>query len=161
MPALASVIPSSARVVIALIALAMASVASGCADDTADIAANREILDALPVYAGAERTDVSDNPYFTDSGERVGYTTNVIYDPPDGTTDREVIDFYMETMPAEWDRRAQEIPIVEAGSGEQRGVILGAAFTRGEATVSVNTDNMMPDAPGTFEVAIDHNGAQP
>jgi len=151
-----------ARVLAALVAcVAYGMFAVACDDEDTDIAANHEILDDLPVYPDAERTDVTDNPYFTDSGDRLGYTTNVIYDPPDGTTDREVIDFYMGSMPDEWERRVEEIPIYEIGNDEPQGFILAAAFIRGEASVSVNTDNMMAGAPGTFEVAINHKGAPP
>jgi hypothetical protein len=53
-----------------------------------------------------------------------------------------------------------EVPIVEIGTGEQKGRVLLVEFSRGTAIVSVNTDNMFEGGPHTFEVAIDCRGAK-
>jgi len=90
----------------------------------------------------------------------IGWTTNVIYKAPPEMTDQEVIEFYVQNMGQDWQGRVEEVPIVEVGTGEQKGRVLHVEFSRGTAIVSVNTDNMFEGGPHTFEVAIDCRGAK-
>ena len=142
------------------IALAVAAAACGT-DKDSYVRDNERLLEALPSVPGAERLTVEHNPYYEEhGGPPVGWTTNVIYEAAPEMTDREVMDFYLESMGEDWQPHVEEIPIVEVGTGERKGTAQLLYFTRGTAVMSVNTDNMYAGGPQTFEVAVDHRGAR-
>jgi len=150
------------RSVIAVAGIALALAATACGPDEASyVHRNEGILEALPALPGAERLSMEHNPYYEEGGwAPIGWTTNVIYKAPPEMTDQEVIDFYVQNMGEDWQGRVEEVPIVEVGTGGQKGRVLQAQFSKGTAIVSVNTDNMFEGGPHTFEVAIDFRGAK-
>jgi len=141
---------------------ALVVVAAACgADEGSYLKQNERILEMLPEATGAERLEVEHNPYYEDwGGPPIGWTTNVIYRAPPEMTDQDVISFYLENMPDGWQPKGEEVPIIEAGTGERKGRVLLVGFTQGTAVGGVNTDNMHEGAPHTFEVSIDHRGAR-
>lgn len=75
-------------------------------------------------------------------------------------TDDEVVEFYIQSMSEDWETKVEEVPILEGVTGEQKGTVILVGFTQGTAVVGVNTDNLYPGGPRTFEVSIDHQGAR-
>jgi hypothetical protein len=150
------------RLVIVVAGIALALAATGCsADEASYVRQNEDILEALPALPGAERLSTEHNPYYEEWGwAPIGWTTNVIYKAPLEMTDQDVIDFYVQNMGQDWQARVDEVPIVEIGTGEQKGRVLHVEFSRGTAMVWVNTDNMFEGGPHTFEVAIDCRGGK-
>jgi len=150
------------RLVIAVAGIALALAATACGADIASyIHQNEGILEALPALPGAEWLSTEHNAYYDERGwAPIGWITNVIYKAPPEMTDQDVIDFYVQNMGQDWQGRVEEVPIVELGTGEQKGRVLQAQFSRGTAIVSVNTDNMFEGGPHTFEVSIDYRGAE-
>ena len=141
-------------------ALALAAIACG-ADIASYVYHNESILEALPALPGAEWQSTEHNAYYEERGwAPIGWTTNVIYKAPPEMTDQDVIDFYVQNMGQDWQGRVEEVPIVEIGTGEQKGRVLHVEFSKGTAIVSVNTDNMFEGGPHTFEVSIDYRGAE-
>jgi len=150
------------RPVLFVAGIALSLVATACgADKGSYVRENERILEALPEPPGAKHLTTGHNPYYDEwGGPPIGWTTNVVYSAPPEMTDQQVIDFYVQNMGQDWQARVEEVPIVEIGTGEQKGRVLSAQFTRGVAQVSVNTDGMMGDGPYTFEVAVDHRGVR-
>lgn len=150
------------RLAIAVAGTALALAATACGPDIASyVHRNEGILEALPALPGAEWLSTAHNPYYEERGwAPIGWTTNVIYKAPPEMTDQEVIDFYVQNMGQDWQGRVEEVPIVELGTGEQKGRVLQVEFSKGTAIVSVNTDNMFEGGPHTFEVSIDYRGAE-
>jgi hypothetical protein len=150
------------RLVIAVAGIALASAATACVADVASyVHKNESILEAMPALPGAEWLSTEHDAYYDEQGwAPIGWTTNVIYKAPPEMTDQDVIDFYVENMGQDWQARVEEVPIVELGTGEQKGRILQAQFSKGTAIVSINTDNMFEGGPHTFEVSIDHRGGE-
>jgi hypothetical protein len=150
------------RSVIAVAGVALALVATACGADIASyVHQNEGIREALPALPGAEWLSTEHNPYYEEGvWGPVGWSTNVIYKAPPEMTDQDVIDFYMQNMGQNWQGRVEEVPIVELGTGEQKGRVLQVEFSKGTAIVSMNTDNMFEGGPHTFEVSIDYRGAE-
>ena len=140
------------------------SLVSCGADRGTYVAANEEILASLPVPEGAEEKSLSSSAYFlTDQSGADGYTTNVVYTVAEGTTDEEILQFYVDTLGREWDHCRQEVPIIHPGAPvgpapTPVGRVLHATFFRDGVSVSVMAENLSPTAYfGTFEVDVDHN----
>ena len=128
------------------------------------VAANETILGSLPVPEGAEEKSRSSSPYFlTDQPGTDGYTTNVVYAVAEGTTDEEILEFYVDTLGREWDHCREEVPVIQPGAPvgpapTPIGRVLSETFFRDGASVSVMAHNLSPTTYfGTFEIAIDHN----
>ena len=147
---------------LSLTGIALAVTVAACGTDKDSyVRENERILEALPQIPGAERLAVEHNPYYEErGGPPIGWTTNVVYEAAPEMTDREVMDFYLDSMGEDWQPHVEEIPIVEVGTGERSGTALLLDFTRGTAVVSVNIDNMYAGGPHTFEVVVDHRGAK-
>lgn len=150
------------RLAITVAGIALALAATACVADVASyVHKNESILEALPALPGAEWLSTEHNAYYDERGwAPIGWTTNVIYKASPEMTDQDVIDFYLQNMGQDWQGRVEEVPIVEFGTGEQKGRVLLVDFRRAPALVSVNTDNMYEGGPHTFEVAIDYRGAE-
>ena len=150
------------RLVIAVAGIGLALAAIACGADVASyVYHNESILEALPALPGAEWLSTEHDPYYEEGvWGPVGWTTNVIYKAPPEMTDQDVIDFYVQNMGQDWQSRVEEVPVVELGTGEQKGMVLQVEFSKGTAIVSMNTDNMFEGGPHTFEVSIDHRGAE-
>jgi hypothetical protein len=150
------------RLAIAVAGIALALAATACGADIASyVHQNESILEALPALPGGEWLSTEHNPYYEERRwAPIGWTTNVIYKAPPEMTDQEVIDFYVQNIGQDWQGRVEEVPIVELGTGEQKGRVLQVEFSKGTAIVSVNTDNMFEGGPHTFEVSIDYRGAE-
>ncbi len=151
-------------VVAAAVVFLGVSLVSCGADRGSYVAANETILASLPVPEGAEEKSRSSSAYFlTDQPGADGYTTNVVYAVAEGTTDEEILQFYVDTLGREWEHCRGEIPVIPLGApvgpaptpiGRQ----LSETFFRDGAEVSVLADNLSPVRyAGTFEVSIDHN----
>ncbi|UCH86319.1 MAG: hypothetical protein JSU97_07240 [Dehalococcoidia bacterium] len=150
------------RLAIAVAGIGLALVAIACGADVASyVYHNEKILETLPALPGAEWLSTEHDPYYEEGvWGAVGWTTNVIYKAPAEMTDQDVVDFYVQNMGQDWQEQVEEVPIVEIGTGEEKGRALQVEFSKGTAIVSVNTDNMFEGGPHTFEVSIDHRGAE-
>jgi hypothetical protein len=129
-----------------LLALAAAGLLAGClhAETDVDVKQNERILAGLPVPAGAEVEQVRSAPYEEEGGPAKGQTTTAIYRAPPGASASRLVDFYTERLRS-WRCRREEV-----------GALL-LHCTRGDALVSVNTENMAARPP-RFEVVVDHDG---
>ena len=88
-----------------------------------------------------------------------GYTTNAVYAARSGTSSSTITAFYSERL-AGWAVTEEEIPVFEVRTRKQVGAVQVVTFRRGAACVSVNTDGFVDPTPTpTFEVAVDHAGA--
>ena len=133
---------------------------SACGVDRSSYVRNNElILETLPEIPRATRVEVVTSPYGKDDGETIiGYGTRVVYEAPPEFTAEDIVDFYVQNLPKEWDADFNELRN-PALPGEQLGAILSTTFFRGEATITIHTAAMAVE-PGfrQFEVYIDHSG---
>jgi hypothetical protein len=130
-----------------LLALVAAALLAGClhAEAEADVKENERILADVPVPAGARRLEVRSAPYYEDEGgPPKGHTTTAVYQAPAGANARQLVNFYAGRLRG-W-----------RCLGEDVGALL-LHCTRGDALVSVNTENMRSDPP-RFEVVVDRKG---
>ncbi len=101
---------------------------------------NRELLDSLPVFPGAEA--VQDFPHAYESDENPvsppdKWVIRRTYRVPDGTTKKDVAAFYMERMPPEWERCLRHVSTYEPATGRKGVLFTGAAFYFERAYVRV------------------------
>ena len=101
---------------------------------------NRELLDSLPVFPGAEA--VQDFPHARESDENPvsppdKWVILRTYRVPDGTTKKDVAAFYMERMPPEWERCLRHVSTYEPATGRKGVLFTGATFYLERAYVSV------------------------
>ena len=142
-----------------------AAVLVGCgADERDDVARNRAILNQLPQFPGTRPPETTSAPYY---GEEMGpftkvtgHTTNVVYAAPHGASAGAIVGFYASRLKPPWRCRRESERILDLDRPSprrgERASILHVHCTRGQAAVSVNTDNM----PASFEVAVDWRGAR-
>jgi hypothetical protein len=124
------------------------------------IAANEALLDELPRFPGAERTQTTTAPYSDGDGADApiaGYTTNAVFSAPDGTSAEDVVGFFEEELSDDWKSQREESPVVDQPTGEQIATVITATFTQDGATVSVNTDGIAT-GDSTFDVGTDSGG---
>jgi len=116
---------------------------------------NERFLATLPELPGAQQISTDSSFYSTEyEGIPDREALLVTYQAPPDKSSQDVIDFYIESLGADWQ------PAIEEHAWE-KGNILVASFTRGKALVSVNTGNMFEGGPHSFEVYVDHEGAKP
>ncbi len=101
---------------------------------------NRDLLDSLPVFPGAEA--VQDFPHASESDENPvsppdKWVILRTYRVPDGTTKKDVAAFYMERMPPEWERCLRHVSTYEPATGRKGVLFTGATFYLERAYVSV------------------------
>jgi predicted small secreted protein len=150
--------------------LAVAAVAAACGGGTTVsgvgeddyVRANERLLQTLPVFPRAREVSRSSAPYFAGDSSGTppaGYTTLAVYELARHRSQRAVIDFYVARMNG-WSSRVDFAPGVDVVTGASRPGAWSASFTRGGASVAVNTDNLMSPRGRRFEVTVDHRGAR-
>ncbi len=143
--------------VLALAALTFVWLSAGClgADKGAATAANADIIEGLPVFPGAQEVDRQVFSYtLSDSGPPDGYTTLITYAVDEAVTADEVVAFYMESMDGWTTPGPESIPCIDNRGNKSDCDIRVARFLRGDAAVSVGTDNLT-SAASTFEVGVE------
>jgi len=116
---------------------------------------NERFLATLPQLPGAQQISTDSSFYSTEYegiADRVGL--RVTYQAPPDKSSQDVIDFYAQSLGADWQLAVEEY-------AWEKGNILIASFTRGKALVSVDTSNMFEGGPHSFDVYVDHAGAKP
>ncbi|MEX0683162.1 MAG: hypothetical protein WED85_06800 [Dehalococcoidia bacterium] len=144
----------------------LAIVAFGCGGNSYT-EANKELLGTIPKPPAAEVERQDSSPYYVYETDEVdGYTTNTVYSVS-GMTDEEVIQFYIDALGGEWKYCRDETPmieIVERGQPENTpfGYVLTAAFSRGDASVTLNTDGLAvgDQVAGTYELVVDYDSGK-
>jgi hypothetical protein len=127
-------------------------------------AENLAIIHELPVLPGAALASTESSPYFDgdSAGAPVsGFTTHAKYRVPEGTTDEAVVEFYLESMPADWEGCRDSHPAIEATERGQPtntpyAYILFARFGRGTSVVHVDTTTISAVGyEGYYTVTVD------
>ena len=142
---------------IALVAFALVSMSVACfgADEQTGTAANAEIIEALPVFPDAREVQREVSPYtLSDSGPPDGYNTRVTYAVDDSVTPQAVVDFYLAAMKGWATPGPEPIRCIDAQGRDQDCGIVNIRFLRGDAVVSINTENLTGSA-STFDVAVE------
>jgi hypothetical protein len=140
---------------------------------------NERILQALPVYPGAQLLEVTENPYFDcrwPFRRLLGHNTTALYRVPTGTSAETVVQFYIENLREGWTSHREDIgiaaPVPAPGMPTPGpsylptpGSIPQARFVKGTAVVHVGTENMaffpgQPPGSAThdFSVNVDAEG---
>jgi hypothetical protein len=126
--------------------------------------ANRELLAKFSPFPGARQLRIDSSPYYEPDQElfarKLGYTTNVVYEVPRRTRQTDVADHY-DLQLAGWKATREWIPCSRIDSPEPCPSILIAAWTKDEASVSLNLDgfDVPRGEPKTYELVVDHRGA--
>ena len=88
-----------------------------------------------------------------------GWGTRATYQAPPETSREDIVDFFLSELSPEWQSCVIEINVVEAATGKSTQMMGGASFTRGSSVVSIDTDNMLDEAPHTFDISWTMKGA--
>ena len=123
------------------------------------IAENEDLLDSLTVPPGVQRIWIGSHSYTKDDGGLMppdGWGTRATYQAPSETSREDIVDFFLSELSPEWQSCVIEINVVEAATGKSTQMMGGASFTRGSSVVSIDTDNMLDEAPHTFDIFVDH-----
>ena len=124
-----------------------------------ETARNRELLDSLPVFPGADATQDHPHPYESDENPLSPPDKWVIlrtYRVPDGTTKEDVAAFYMERMPTEWERCLRHSSTHDSVTGRKGVLFRGAAFYLERTYVSVAVLGMGASRP-RYDVFLDRH----
>jgi len=113
---------------------------------------NERLLATLPQFPGAEQVS-SESALYSSAYEGIvnRHVLKATYEAPTDTSARDVIEFYVQSLAAEWQDTYPH--------GDCAGC--GVSLTRGTAEVSINTHNMFDPRPYTFDVQVDCKGARP
>lgn len=113
---------------------------------------NERLLAALPQFPGAEQVS-SESALYSSAYEGIvnRHVLKATYEAPTDASARDVIDFYVQSLAAEWQ---DTYPYGDCAG-------CGVSLTRGTAEVSINTHNMFDPRPHTFDVQVDSKGARP
>jgi len=130
---------------------AMGTLVFGCGPSKNDyITHNEALIETLSAFPSSSVVRTASSDYREDEhGPVVGYTTNVVYEVPSGTTADDVIEFYKRQL-SSWMVSSEDIPV----AGDD--VVRIAHFRHGENGVSVNTDNLLPSGANTYELSVDY-----
>jgi len=116
---------------------------------------NERLLATLPELPGAQQVSTDSSLYSTEYESIPDRQSLLVtYQAPPDKSAQDVIDFYIQSLGAEWQHTIEEYPW-------EKGNILVASFTRGKAFVGVSTSSMFEGGPHTFDVSVDHGGAKP
>jgi len=119
--------------------------------DAGRIEANEELLDSLPAYPGAEELDRLTRTS-ADSALPVPdeIVTSVLYEPPAGATQADVVEFYVESLAPDWTARTTSVALgeVEGDPDVARPPTFRVDFSRGDDCVRLLTYGMTPGAIG-------------
>ena len=126
--------------------------------------ANRALLAGVSPFPGSRQLRIDSSPYYEPDEElfarKLGYTTNVVYTVPRPTSQTEVAHHY-DLQLRGWKATREWIPCSRLDSAKPCPGTLLAAWTKGEASLSLNLDGF--DIPGgepkTYELVVDHRGA--
>jgi hypothetical protein len=119
--------------------------------DSSRVEANTAILDALPRYPGAREIQrLTQNSTGEDANPVPDeIVTSVLYAPPAGAEQEDVIAFYVERLQPEWTARTR----VVRASGEEAGASPPSSFrvdfSRGDDCLSLLTYGMAPGHAGS------------
>jgi hypothetical protein len=149
-----------------MLAALTAAAGLGCGPDKATyIERNEAVLSNVPAPDGVRIVRVTHTPYYEERGpfsnDPAGWTTTVSFQPPAGTTADEVIDFYIDAMPENWEGEVEELPVIDIGTGSHTGTRKVAVFTLGQARVTVDPSSLYDRPDGTFDITVDHKGVRP
>ncbi len=118
---------------------------------------NDRVIDRLPVFPGAHEAASHVTAYradrFIEASPIIGYRTTVLYEPPAGTTVREVVRFYRSRL-SRW-----RSPIAATRCPRDRKTCGRVAFIRRGAVVVLNAGGVADESVGTFSVTVDYAGA--
>ena len=120
---------------------------------------NRELLDSLPVFPGADATQ--DHPHPSESNENPvsppdKWVILRTYRAPNGTTKEDVAAFYMERMPPEWERCLRHASTYDSATGREGVLFTGAAFYLERTYVSVDILNLSGSGR-SYDVFVDRH----
>jgi hypothetical protein len=112
--------------------------------DTSAVERNEQLLDSLPTFPGADEQDRRSQTFSGEGGLPLpeGLVTTVLYSPPAGATQEEVLDYYVSRL-SSWERTT-------AAVGEAYRV----TFTRGDDCVLLLTNGMAPGHIGERTFAL-------
>ena len=124
-----------------------------------DTNANKAVLDSLPLPPGVQRLQEYPHSIAEDEGFLTppdGWAILRTYQTPPGTTEDDILDFYISRLSQEWRWCLRHVPTLNLETGEQ-GVILGSVdFTKGAALVSIVTRNLNDRGGHTFSIYVEH-----
>ncbi len=113
--------------------------------DASALEMNERLLEELPSYPGAREVDRRSQTFSGEGGIPLpeGVVTTALYVPPAGTTQDEVVDFYVSRLTG-WERRTTAV-----------GRAFRVEFERGEDCLLLMTNGMAPGQTDerTFAVA--------
>jgi hypothetical protein len=120
--------------------------------DTSAVERNQQLLESLPTFPGAAEQGRRSQTFSGEGGLPLpeGLVTTVLYSPPAGASQEEVLDYYVSGLSG-WERRTTAV-------GESYRV----TFTRGNDCVLLLTNGMAPGHIGepTFALsATEEEGA--
>jgi hypothetical protein len=123
--------------------------------------ANIALWHTLPVYPGAVIYGQGNSEYRDgEEGPVIGWTTDVTYDVPQGTTAEEVIAFYVEALGSEWAHCETNIEpsLPSSGEGEGTPAALVETFVQAGASVMVGTLGLADPTSEThrYQLSVDH-----
>jgi hypothetical protein len=112
--------------------------------NTSAVERNEQLLESLPALPGADERDRRTQTFSGTGGLPLpeGLVTTVLYSPPAGATQEEVLDFYVSRLSG-WTRRTTAV-------GESYRV----TFTRGDDCVLLLTNGMAPGHTGEATFAL-------
>jgi hypothetical protein len=116
---------------------------------------NERLLATLPELPGAQRVS-TDLSFYSTEYESIPDRASLLvtYRPPLDKTTQDVIDFYAQSLGADWQLAVEEYPW-------EKGKVLVASFTRGKALVGVHTGSRSEGGLETLQVYVDQGGAKP
>ena len=126
------------------------------------VADNKQLLNSLSVPPGAQRVSVSSSAYSPDDSVLTppdGWVTLATYEDSAEASKEEILSFYLSKFSPAW---ASCVHFYDTGLlyiGEAHVVVTGASFTKGQALVHINIDNMRMKNNNTFIVSVDHKNS--
>ena len=124
-----------------------------------ETARNRDLLDSLPVFPGANTTQ--DYPHPSQSDENLlsppdKWVIRRTYSVPDGTRKEDVVAFYMEWIPPEWERCLRYGSTYDSVTGKEGVWFRGATFYLERTYVSVAVRGIRASRP-RYDVFLDRH----
>ena len=122
-------------------------------------AANRAILDALPLPPGVQK--LGDHPHSIEDDEMFvtppdGWAIRRTYRAPPGTTRDDILDFYISELSPQWQWCLRYYTWIDV-AGEMGGEdVLGAHFTKGATQVSIDTLNLDGGRGPSYDIYVDN-----
>jgi len=127
---------------------------------------NEAILDQLPPPPVAKEVASTHDPYTEDGigsllNRAKGWLLLTVYGVPEAMSADDVIAWYQEQLPSGWTSRVEETANgADPQTGEPRPPIRHLIMTSGVKQAFIDLTDMNPGGGHTYEVAIDHKGAE-